>query len=420
MMSLTALAALALAFQAASQQPPTPAACLKAANDYMMAQQRRIGSIPTELRREITENMKQMARPCAALFDLTKVGAADLLPLIELYTAAGQPELAKQALDRALTARDLTDSQRADVLLRAVQTGLREPKSDVRNAHLETYVDQLDELPATTFDRKFNAHMLMEGYYRADDIDAGITRHATWMIDAAKSFTPEQRKQYGPAVVTAHINMAEAWAGQGMNDRALELLETAKRDWADMPIVEGRVVPTVARYELVGKPAAEIEAPRWFNMPYGTTTLPMTGAITLLEFTAHWCGPCRESYPGVKRLLERFQDQGFRVVLATQLYGYFGAERDLVPADELARDHEYFGEHMPGVAVAISDQRPPAVRNADGSDPDTTATNEKHYEVGAIPQINIIDRQGRIRLIMVGYDDANEAKLAAFIESLLK
>jgi hypothetical protein len=31
----------------------------------------------------------------------------------------------------------------------------------------------------------------------------------------------------------------------------------------------------------------------------------------------------------------------------------------------------------------------------------------------------LIDRKGNIRLIMVGYDDANEARLAKIIEGLL-
>ena len=32
----------------------------------------------------------------------------------------------------------------------------------------------------------------------------------------------------------------------------------------------------------------------------------------------------------------------------------------------------------------------------------------------------MIDKKGRIRLVMVGYDDANEPKLAKMIEDLLK
>jgi hypothetical protein len=421
-MSSTALAAFSLVLQAATQQQPTtPAACLKAANDYAIAQQRAAATITSELYRQINEKKVEMARTCAAQFDPSKAAAGDLAALVELYGAAEQPELAKRALDRALASQTLEDTQRADVLLQAVMTGLRELKSDVRNARLETYVDQLDKLPdAVAFDQKFMAHARMGGYYRGDDIDDGIIRHSTWMIDAARSFTADQRKKYGATVVSAHINMAEAWAGQGMNDRALELLHRAEKDWADMPNVHRMLDPTIARYELVGKPAAPIEAPRWFNLPAGSTALPMTGVVTLLEFTAHWCGPCKESYPGVGRLLARFKDRGFRVVLTTELYGYFGTERDLAPAAELARDREYFAEHGLNVPVAIADKRADPVRKPDGSYILTPGVNEKNYEVGGIPQINIIDRQGRIRRIMVGYDDANEAQLAALIESLLK
>ena len=49
----------------------------------------------------------------------------------------------------------------------------------------------------------------------------------------------------------------------------------------------------------------------------------MDGAVTLLEFTAHWCGPCRESYPGVNRLRQQYGPKGFRVVMVTRYWGYF-------------------------------------------------------------------------------------------------
>ena len=50
---------------------------------------------------------------------------------------------------------------------------------------------------------------------------------------------------------------------------------------------------------------------------------------------------------------------------------------------------------------------------------DRTDPNSDHYKVGGIPQIMLIDKKGTIRLIMVGYDDANEPKLAKIIEGLL-
>ena len=46
--------------------------------------------------------------------------------------------------------------------------------------------------------------------------------------------------------------------------------------------------------------------------------------------------------------------------------------------------------------------------------------SDEAYRVGGIPQIMLVDKKGTIRLIMVGYDDANEPKLAKMIEDLLK
>jgi len=38
----------------------------------------------------------------------------------------------------------------------------------------------------------------------------------------------------------------------------------------------------------------------------------------------------------------------------------------------------------------------------------TLNVNDANYKVAGIPQIHIIDRTGVIRLIMIGFDEANE------------
>src|SRR3989304_4799629 len=90
---------------------------------------------------------------------------------------------------------------------------------------------------------------------------------------------------------------------------------------------------------------APTAAPRWLNVPAATTSLDMKGQVTLLEFTAHWCGPCKESYPGINRLRAKYEPRGFRVVLATELYGYFQTEHNLDAATEIERDRAYFAKH---------------------------------------------------------------------------
>jgi thiol-disulfide isomerase/thioredoxin len=399
-------------------QPNTPAGCVKSVRDYTIAQQRALKQVTAEAVRKIEADKQALARTCAAQFNAATIAPADLPSLVALYGESAQPDLAKAALDRALAMKNLPASDRAEVLVQAVQSGLREPKSAERNARLEAYIDSLDKLDCD-IDLKMTAHTRMNGYYRGDDIDDGIIKHSTWLIDKGRTFTPEQRAKYGTSIVIAHINMAEALAGRGENDRAMDLLNTAKKDWRDIRNINQLVDPVLARYALVGTAGAPITAPRWLNAA-ANTTIPMTGAVTLLEFTAHWCVPCKESYPGINRLLAKYGSKGFRVVLSTELYGYFGQERPLTPEAEYERDRDYWAHEVPRVPVAIDDQRSAPVRNADGSYTVAGKTNEKAYEVGGIPQIQIIDKHGRIRLIMVGYDDVNEKALGDLIDKLLK
>ena len=158
----------------------------------------------------------------------------------------------------------------------------------------------------------------------------------------------------------------------------------------------------------------------WFNGP-ASKSLDLAGKVTLLEFTAHWCGPCRESYPGVNRLRAKYGAQGFQVVLSTRLYGYFESERNLAADAEIAKDKTYFEHHeLSDVPVAIGPYV--SIKSVNGKivyepQPDP---NDVAYGVSGIPQIHLIDKKGNLRLIMVGYDNSNEAQLSKIIEAMLK
>ncbi|HEY7475173.1 MAG TPA: TlpA disulfide reductase family protein [Vicinamibacterales bacterium] len=424
-LTLVAAFVIASAQQQAAPQPPlpdTPAACVQTVRDFIVKRQQELRpptGLTADIVRQVEREKTELAQKCAEKFDLATIAVQKLPGLADLYTEAQKPDLAKRALDRALAATDLPAADRAVVLAQAVRSGLREPKGPERNARLEGYVDELDRMPATVFDQKFAAHNAMNNYYRGDDIDAGIIKHSTWMIDAAETFTPAMRQRLGMNIGSAYANLAEAWAGQGMTGKALELLQRGQTEWKDVPRVnDAYLSPIIDRLKLVGTAGAPISAQRWLNMPDGKTTIEMPGTVTLLEFTAHWCGPCKESYPGLKRLLAKYGPQGFRVVFATELYGYFGTERNLTPDAEFEKDREYFTEKEGFRApIAVSDRPVPEMVN--GRPVYSPPKNLAAYKVGGIPQIQLIDRQGKIRLIMVGYDEANEPKLARLIEDLL-
>jgi len=407
---------------AAIANASTSTACIQAVRSFVGKRQAEVRpptGMTSDILRQVDQEKNALAARCVAKFEQT-TNDADLAGLADLYSEANKPDLAKRALERGLTSKSVSGADRAALLATTVRIILKEPKGDERNAALERYVGELDALPAASSDQTFDAHRAMLGYYRYDDLDGGIIKHATWIIDAAKKFTPEQRQKFGSSVINAYVDMAEAWAGQGMNDEALALLRRAKTEWAGTPRLADYVDPEMARLELVGTPGAPLTAPRWLNLPAGQTTLDLKGSVTLLEFSAHWCVPCKESYPGINRLLQRFGPQGFRVVVATQMYGYFQAERPLTPDVEFERDRTYFAEHGMNVPIAVADSPKAPVRKADGTFEYTREPNDTNYRVGGIPQIHLIDRKGVIRLVMVGYDDANEEKLAKMIAAMLK
>ena len=408
----------------------SPAACLQEVRDYAAKRQQemiastappanqpstpestlRLNQLRAPMVTQINQARVAMAKECASRFDGTAGADSALVAMADLYTEAGQPEKARAFVDRALTVKTFTPAERAALLVFAVRTVLREPVSDARNARLEGFVDELDSSSSATIEQRLDAHVAMNGWYRYDDVDAGIIKHSTWIIETVKKLTPAQRVKYGPSAVGAYVNLAQALAGQGMNDKALATLSAAKTEMADVPTVARSVDPEIARLKLVGTPGAAITAPRWLNMPAGKTELAMPGSVTLLEFSAHWCVACKESYPGVNRLRAKYGSRGFRAVLVTKMFGYFEQERNLTPEAEYERDRGYFASHEMDVPVAVGDRSTQA-------NPDP---NDVHYKVGGIPQIHLVDKKGNIRLVMVGYDDANESKLAKLIEDLLK
>ena len=383
------------------QSPPTqaqgPQDCIKAAREFAAQRFKELGPATSATARQVSEERLAMLRGCAARYDVDRMPVEGLPPLIELLIEAQQPETAQKALTRALAAPDLAIVQRGNLLASAVRMLLRQPKSAERNAAAEKYVDQIDALGDGALESAIAAHGMMNGYYRADDIDSGIIKHSNWLIDTGRRLSAVLRKQYGHQIISAYDNLAEAVAGHGENDRALEILNSAKAEWPEMA---DRVSGTLERYMTVGNYAPAVVGDTWLNNPTGA--LPLKGKVTLLQFTAHWCGPCKESYPGMKRLAERFTNEPFQLAFFTQLYGYFGSEQKLTAAQEIERDREYYAGYGFKIPIAIG---------ARGV--------EEAYKVGGIPQIVAIDKTGKIRLIMIGYDDANEEKLAAFIKSLI-
>jgi thiol-disulfide isomerase/thioredoxin len=395
--------------------PQSLAECLQAAQAYAgrrVQELRAAGETPDYAK--LTQEAADLAKKYAARFSIASVATADFTPLARLYVLAKQPDLAQQAIAKRLATPGTTDAEKADALVAAVDISMGSPTTDEGVRQAEAYAAQLDAIKSAGR-QQIQAHSRLGGYYRGVDVDDKIFEHGNKVIARGRALPAADRATMATTLAGAYTNVAEVYGGWEQADKAVAILEQGLRDLGSAPDARRQIDPTMERYRLVGTTAAPIEAPHWLNAPDGTARIDLKGRVSIVQFTAHWCGWCRRTYPSIVRLHERWAPKGLQVVFATELYGFFGQPRLLPAEQELEADRKYFvEEHRLPFRIAIENQRTPVPGESAAPNP-----NEDHYKVGGIPQIVVIDKQGKIRLIIIGSDPASEARLNKLVERLL-
>ncbi len=137
------------------------------------------------------------------------------------------------------------------------------------------------------------------------------------------------------------------------------------------------------------RPAAPRRVPA-FHLPTLTGTVSpdsLRGKVTLVDFWASWCGPCRRSFPWLSGLYARHAAQGF-TVLAINL----DKSRDL--ADE-------FLAQFPAPFTVAFD---PQGRTAES------------FGVSAMPMSYLVGRDGTILASHLGFDPRDTGPLEHQVE----
>jgi thiol-disulfide isomerase/thioredoxin len=140
------------------------------------------------------------------------------------------------------------------------------------------------------------------------------------------------------------------------------------------PPKEGDVFPDLHRFGLEG-------------------TLPeLQGKIVLVDFFASWCDPCKESFPAMEELHQKYHDQGLVIVA--------------VNVDKKKSDMDDFLKKHPASFAVVRD-----------------AANKLVGEVKipTMPSSFLLDRNGKVHAFHRGFKGAEtKKKYTEEIEALLK
>ncbi len=115
------------------------------------------------------------------------------------------------------------------------------------------------------------------------------------------------------------------------------------------------------------------------------------GQIVMVNFWASWCAPCKVELPHLNRLYDKYRASGF-VLLGVNI-------------DEDPRLAASIAQRM-GLKFPILLDSDKAVA--------------KRYDLGTMPSTVIIDRDGRVRQVHLGYRDGLEAIYEKQVRDLLR
>lgn len=430
-----ALVLVAAAATATAQTPPPPTASALCRQEGQNEQGRLLNADRAAGRTPdvtaIVNAAKKMTRDCAAGIDVATASIREKADLATLYVYTNDTLKAESLVADMLRAKG-SESDRAEARVAAIRLAIaRWDAFAGPNPDGERYAREIDAMSDAVIAQKITAHSALLSRYDYADLDEPLRDQAVQLLALSRRaldlkalpMTPARPAQNGrpaiPSVNSAYFSMATAYsalaraAGDFLNaDSALKILDEGDRVvgsvyWPARDNFEGNR----AMYRLVGQRATPIDGKWWVNAADGSVVKPGDGKVSIVQFTAHWCVPCKKSYEPMNRLMEKYKGKPVESIMATELYGYIGARRNLSAEAEVAADREYFTvEHKLTSTVAI---------NPSSFGPQRPTSNEGRYQVGGIPEIVIIDPKGVIRATVVGWDKGNEARFAAFIDKLL-
>jgi cytochrome c biogenesis protein CcmG/thiol:disulfide interchange protein DsbE len=142
----------------------------------------------------------------------------------------------------------------------------------------------------------------------------------------------------------------------------------------------------------VGSPAPDFHVSAVAGSPATLSLGQLRGQVVLLDFWGTFCGPCKKSFPKLEALNRKYAADGLRVI-------------------GVSEDEEDDKDKIPGFAEAYGAKFLLAW--------DKGNVIAKRYDPETMPTSFVIDREGVVRFVHVGFHDGEEIDLDKEIHELL-